>query len=814
MTTLMEDVRYGLRALARTRGFTLLAVLTLAVGIGGNAAVFSLIDAVLLRQLPFADPGRLVNLYEHRNGQTGPISGHEFAAWREQNTAFQSIASYLHTAFNVTGGGDPEVLRALSVSSNYFDVLGVSPAMGRTFRSGEDRAGSNRVAVLSSRLWHRRFAADPSIVGRPIVLDNQPHEIVGVMTPRGDLDPDVWVPVDLPLEIQRVGKHSMSATARLAEGVTIERARADLDVVARHVERDFPGASTGHRVSVVALHEDVAGGVRRPAWVALGAVAFVLLIACANVAHLLLMRASARQKEIAVRAALGASRARLIRHLLVESVLVALMGGAAGLLLAAWVVDLLPALIAVDIPRLGDMRIDTRIIGATLIVSLLTGLLSGLFPALRTSRLDGVVSLQDGARGSAAAPARIAAVLVVSEVALALVLVIGSGLMIQSFVRLIRVDPGFNAENVLTVPLALPAMRYTYPQQRVAAVESLVERIRALPGVTVVGGTTQLPLAPGENRIAISIEGQPPARPGEERRAGVRAVTADYFSAMKIPLRSGRHFSASDARVSLPLIRWFPQQRPYPRYDEPQPPPVALINETMARRFWPGEDPLNRKIRILSTDPVTIVGIVGDVRHAGLAAAPQPELYLAHTQEPAGALTLLVRTSVEPMRLAGAVREQIRALDKDLPVAEMRTMEEILSTSVGRPRFDTLLLGTFGAVALLLSAIGIYGVTSHSVAQRTREIGIRTALGANPRAVLRLVLGRALSLTVAGIGAGLIGAWALTHLLATLLFEITTTDLATFAGVSVLLAVVSTIASYIPARRAMRVDPLIALKTE
>ncbi len=445
--TMLQDVRYGARALARTKGFSVTAVLTLAVGIGGNTAVFSLVDAVILRPLPYHDPDRLVALSERRADGTHPISGHEFAAWRDRTTVFEAIAAYLYVSFTATGAGDAEPLDARLVSAGYFDVLGIAPRLGRTFRAGEDRAGSNRVAVLSHRLWQRRYGGAPTVIGRSIVLDGVPHEIVGVMDPRGDLDPDIWVPVDLPQELRRVGRHSTFAIARLAAGVTLERARSDLDVIARQVEREFPDASTGHRVALVPLHEELVGSLKRPAWVALGAVAFVLLIACVNVTHLLLTRTASRQREIAVRVALGAARGALIRQLLVESVLLALFGGSAGLLVSVWIIDLLPALVR-DVPRLSGMRIDVRVLTATGLISLVAGLAAGLAPALRGTRRDLRTRMQAGPQATTAAPTATAGVLVASEIALALVLLVGSGLMIRSFVRLTRVDPGFEPAGV------------------------------------------------------------------------------------------------------------------------------------------------------------------------------------------------------------------------------------------------------------------------------------------------------------------------------------------------------------------------------
>jgi putative ABC transport system permease protein len=540
----------------------------------------------------------------------------------------------------------------------------------------------------------------------------------------------------------------------------------------------------------------------------------VLLISCASVAHLMLTRGTARQKEIAIRGALGASRARLVRFLLADSLTLALLGGTLGVLLAAWVVDLLPSIQAVDIPRIAEASLDGRVLAACFLISIATAVVCGIVPALHGSDTPLAMRLVDGARSSAAGPARISSLLALSEVALALILLVGSGLMMQSFLRVARVDPGFNPERVLAVPLALPGARYANPEQRLQTFEALSQRLRAVPGIAAVGAVSQLPLLAGDNRIVFDIEGRPPAGPGGELRTSLRVVAGDYFRAMQIPLRRGRVFSASDRRRAVPLIRWFPQQPAPAGFDEPQPLPVAIVNETMARQFWPGADPLDRRVRLLFSPWITIVGVVGDVRHGGLAEQPRPEIYLTHLQEPQNALVLLARASADPLDAAGAVRTAIRGVDADLPVVDMRRMEDVLSASLGRRRFDAVLIATFGGVALVLALIGIYGVTSYAVGQRTREIGIRTALGAGRLDVLRLVLGRSLLVTAAGVGVGVAGALALTRLLDALLFEIQPTDARTFLFAALGLGGMALLASYVPARRALGVDPLEALRRE
>ena len=815
MQNVVQDIRHAWRGLAQTPGFSAMAVATLGLGIAACTAIFSLLDAVLLRPLPYRDPDRLVAVHERLNGVPGlNLSAHEVAAWREQTDVFDGIAGYMFSALNLTGGGDPRMVRAFTVTANFFDVLGSSAAVGRTFLSGEDRNGANRIAILSDRLWQQRFGGQPSAVGASILLDNEAHRVVGVMPPAGALDPDLWVPIDLPAETRRMGRHGMRVIARMKAGVSVERAENDVVVISKRLEDQMPFMNTGHSALVVPLHRTIVGGARRPLLVIAGAVGFVLLIACANVAHLLLTRGVGRQKEIAIRAALGASRGRLIRFLLIESLVLGLVGGATGVLLATWIVDLLPAITAVDIPRLAEASMNGRVLLLCLGVSLLTGIVCGVMPAVRGSRATLTAPLGDAARGTSASTTRLSNMLALSEVALATVLLVGSALMIQSFVRLARVDPGFNPRNALAVPVSLPGARYAAPEQRIRAFEELNTRLAALDGVRAAGAISQLPLTGFDNRAVFAIDGRPPTRPGEESRASLRHVAGDYFRAMEIPLRRGRLFAASDARLSVPLIRWFEQQPQPPRFDEPQPMPVAVINEAMANRFWPGEDPIGRRIRILFSPPVTIVGIVGDVRHHGLSLDPAPEIYLSHTQEPSSMLTMVVRTSGDPSQAAGAIREQIRAIDRDLPVVHMEAIEDVLTASLGRPRFDASLLGAFGGVALLLAMIGIYGVTSYAVGQRTREIGIRTALGASRRDVLRVILGRAVVVTLAGIAVGVAGSLAITGLLERLLFGIQPTDAWTFAGAAAALAGMSLLASYLPARHALAIDPLQALRME
>ena len=816
METLMQDVRYGWRTLAKSPGFTVVAVLTLALGIGANSSIFSLINAVLLRPLPFKEPDRLVAVWERRassNEANLPISAHEFVAWRDQSHSFEGLALVQQFGFNLTGAGDPIAVSASLVTADCFSVLGVSPLLGRAFLPGEDQGDGNNVAVLNEGLWKRRFGSDPDIAGKPINLNDKSYTVVGVI-PAVDFMPDVVLPINISAEAQKVGKHGHQVIGRLKPGVTMEQAQADVAQIAERLETQFPKNNAGHGVQIISMQQNAVGEVRPALLVLFGAVGFVLLIACANVANLLLSRATSRQKEIAIRTALGAQRVRLIRQLLTESCLLAAIGGGAGLLLALWIVDLLPKIKAVNIPRINGVSVDGQVLLVTIGLTLLSGIITGLAPALRSSRQNLIQSMTEGTRTSAGgARRRIGSTLVVAEVALALVLLAGGGLMVKSFVRLLNVDPGFDPRNVLRLDLSLPGPRYPEPGQRMRFYEQLLGRLKTLPGVEVVGATTQTPLRPGDNWSSFAIEGRPAPMPGQESNAAMRSVSSDYFRAMKIPLRDGRYFTEADARVALPVMRWFEQQ-PYPEhYHESQPAPAIIINETMARTFFPNEDPLGKRIRIIASPWLTIVGIVGDVHHTGLNTRPNPEMYLSDLQEPSDSMAVMVRTSGDPLALGSAAREQVMAVDNEQPVS-ITTMGQIFSDSIGGQRFNMLLLTIFGALAFGLAAVGVFGVINYSVAQRTQEIGIRIALGAKRRDIFRLVVGQGMVLALLGVGIGLAGALALTRLISGLLFAVSPTDPVTLLVVSLLLSSVALLASYIPARRAMNVDPMIALRYE
>ena len=815
MDALFKDLRYGIRGLLKRPGFTAIAVLTLALGIGANTAIFSVVNAVLLRPLPFKEPDRLVVVWERRENSGAadlPVSAHEFAAWRDRSHAFEAMTLVQPDGLNLTGRGDPVTVSAWRVSAEFFSVLGVPPLLGRTLAPGEDQVGGAKVVLLAQKLWTQRFAADRGIANQTILLNDQSYTVIGVM-PTLELMPDVLLPIDLPAELQRVGKHSNDVLGRLKPGVTLAQAQAELAYVSHQLEQENPDANLGHGVQAVALHEEVTGNAQRPLLILFGAVGLVLLIACANVANLLLTRATARQKEMAIRTALGAARWRLIRQTLTESLLLAVSGGALGLLAAIWLVDLFSRITAISLPRLEQVSVDRRVLLATVVFSVFTGLLTGVAPAWRASESRLYRWMNESARSSAGAGRRrIGNALVVLEVAMAVVLLVGGGLMLKSFIRLVRVDPGFDPHRVLRLDLSLADLRYKAPQQERAFYEQLIERLRGLPGVESVGATTHTPFV-SESWAPFAIEGRPAPPPGAQQQAAMRTVSNDYFRTLKIPLRKGRFFSDADARVALPLIRWYEQQ-PYPvHYNDPQPAPVVIINETMARLYWPNEDPLGRRLRIVASPWLTVVGVVGDVRHSGLNFPPNPEMYLSHLQEPETSLAVMVRTTGDPLRLASAARDQVKAIDKDQPV-NVNTMEQVLSNSVARQRFNAQLLGVFASVALILAMIGVFGVINYSVAQRTHEIGIRIALGAQRRDVFTLVVGQGLVLAVLGVAIGSAGALALTRLVTGLLYGVSPTDATTFAVVSLLVTLVALLACYVPARRATRVDPLVALRYE
>jgi putative ABC transport system permease protein len=802
-----QDIRFGARMLRKQPGFTLVAVLTLALGIGANTAIFSIVNAVLLRPLPYQAPDRLTQVWEHNRSKNKPhssVAPANFLDWKGQTQLFEGMAAYdIFPGFNLTGAGEPERVQAARVSVGLFPLLGVSAVTGRVFTIEEEQRGHHQVALVSYGLWQRRFGADPGLVGQTLSLNDQSFTVVGILPPDFHFLPteyEIFIPMVLDgWEATARGTHPLRVVARLREGITLAQAQAEMDQIAHRLEQEYPKFNTGVGVTVVPLHEQLVGESRRALLVLLGAVAFVLLIACANVANLLLTRAVTRRKEMAVRMALGAGRVRLIRQLLTESLLLAGAGGVSGLLLALWGVHILKTFLLQNalLPRGEAIGLDGRVLVFTLGISLVTGLIFGLAPGLAVSKTDLNDALKEGGRraGGGVQDRRFRQALVIGEVALALVLLVGAGLMIQSFLRLRQVDPGFRPENVLAADLSLPASRYKDGRQISHFQRQLLERIAALPGVRSVGAAAYLPFSGTNNSWTYEIERRPTLPAIEWKDAGWRPVTANYFRTMSIPLIDGRDFAASDDVESAPG--------------------VAIINETSARTFWPGEELLGNRFK-LEGRTYTVVGVVKDVRHARLDGKAEPEIYFPYSQLPITwrGMTVVARTEAAPEELAAALRSAVEELDKDQPIYRVRTLEGAIAESVSRPQLYLLLLGSFAALALLMAALGLYGVMSYAVTQRTHEIGIRMAFGAQPRDALKLVIGAGLTLTLIGIAIGLLAAFALTRVMESLLFGLSATDPLTFAAVAFLLIAVAFLACYLPARRATKVDPMVAMRYE
>ena len=798
MDGLWQDLRYGFRMLFKHRGFTAIAVLTLALGIGATTSIFTVVDAVVLRPLPFEEPERVVRMWgKFSQGNQASTSPPDFLDYRAQNSTFEEFAAMRPSSFNLTGDAEPERVIAAQVTTNFFRALGVRPIHGRDFSAQEEQSGLDRVAIISEALWRRRFGGDLPIVGKTLTLDGQNYSIVGVAPAATRLldETDVWSPLTFDSPSMKVRRfHFLRAFGRLKPGITLQQAQADVDAVAIGLEEQYPESNTTWRLRLVPLREEMLGDIRTPLYVLLGAVAFVLLIACANVANLLLARAAGRQKEIAIRSAMGARPRRLIRQLLTESIVLSIAGGGVGLLVAVWGTALLVKAAPDTIARANEVGADKRVLGFTLLISLLCGLVFGLVPALQTSKPDLNESLKEGGKGTAAGIShnRTHGFLVVAEMALALVLLVGAGLLIQSFRRLQTVDPGFNPTNALTMRLFLPESKYGQPGSTSAFVDQVLERVAALPGVKAVGTTTQLPLRGGGDTY-FKIEGRPFSGPNQQVTALNPAISHDFLNAMGIALVRGRPFTYQETK-------------------EPQ--KTVIVNEAFARSYFPDEDPLGKRLIIDLGDSVTceIIGVTRDVKQFSLQSSPTPTMYLPSIE--VGRPTLVVRTSGDPLALTSAVRAAVQTVDKDQPVANVASMEQILSSSVGEPRFRTLLLSVFAGLALVLAGVGIYGVMSYTVARRTHEIGIRMALGARPGDTISLVVAHGLTLALIGVGVGLAGALGLTRLLSSLLFGVSATDPLTFVAISVLLTGVAAVACYIPARRAARVDPMIALRHE
>jgi putative ABC transport system permease protein len=804
METVNKDLRFAIRMLLKNPGFTIVAIVALALGIGANTAIFTVVNSVLLRPLPFKDPARLVITYT-LNAKIGPgkipLSVADYLDWRAQNQVLESMAGFSTNRFNYTSGETPQQVQGAWVTADFFTVLGTEARLGRTFQHEEDQPGTEAVVVVSHGFWQRHLSASADVIGQQINLNSRPYTIVGVM-PTGFAFPDeseLWAAQKLDPPTRR-GPYFMFGLGRLKPGVTIEQATAELGVIAANVQTATGSTQNDWTFTAASLSESIVGDVRPALLVLLGAVVFVLLIASANVANLLLSRAAAREKEIAIRTALGASRFRLIKQLLTESFLLAFAGGAIGLLLALWGVDVLVALSPESIPRIKEVRVDGGVLAFTLLLSLASGVVFGLAPALYSSRLNLNESLKEGGRGATESIGRrrLRNTLVVSEIALSLMLLIGAGLMINSFVRLQNVNPGFNPENLLTMHISLPFVKYNDGNKTIAFYQQLLAKVESLPGVGSAGLAFSLPPNLLEVSDDFAIE-EHPTPPGESNPAApVVWVSTGFFKTMGMPLLAGRFFTDADNANS---------------------PDVVIINESMAKRYFGNESPLGKRFKQGGLDRMgnpwmEIVGVVGDVKYSGLESKPEPAYYISHLQGRSRSMYMVVRTHTDPMNLSSAIHNEVWSIDKDQPVARVRTMEQVLSASVSQPKFHTLLIGVFAVTALLLAAVGIYGVISYSVTQRTHEFGIRMALGARQASIIKMVVGQGLRLALIGTGIGLVGAYFATEVLTSLLFGVSATDPLTFISISLFLTGVALFASYVPARRATKVDPMIALRYE
>jgi putative ABC transport system permease protein len=803
MRALLQDLRFGARMLWKNPGFTLIVLLTLSLGIGANTAIFSVVNAVMLRQLPYKNTDRLVRLREsnpERGWLSYSVSHPNFLDWRARNQTFEAMAATADESFNLNTGDDVDVIRGATITADFLPALGVSPALGRNFLPEEDRPGGNtRVALITHGAWRRRFGGEPDIVGKTLTINDNPFTVVGVLPESfswGGPRNEVFTPL-APDPARSRGDHRLTVIGRLKPGVALERALADMNTTAQQLAQQYPETNRGWSVVGQKFYDWIVPVERRRAlYVFVGAVIFVLLIACSNVANLLLARGAARQKEISIRMALGAGRFRIIRQLLAEALLLALIAGGLGLIVAMWTVEALKTMNPTNLPRLDELSVDGRALAFGLLISLVTGALFGLFPALQASRPDLNGTLKEGSRGGGGAGGqRVRGALVIAEVSLSVALLIGAGLLLRSFSKLQDVKLGFEPENLLTMRISLPRSRYQGDPEAWAFYTRLLREVKALPGVQDAALTSLAPLGGGGTSGEIQIPGRAAASDGGMPSSAWRVVSPGYLRTLGIPLR-GRDFDERDTAESQP---------------------VTIISEEMARRYWPGEDALGKPVtlRSLGAKTYTIIGVAGDVRSFGPDAEPGPLAYVS-TAVMARAIRsdLVVRTRAEPMAQTAAVRGVFRSIDPNVPVYDIRTVERLLYDSLGSRRFNMFLLGSFAGVALLLASVGLFGVMAYLVSQRTREIGVRLALGAQPRDVFRLVIGHGMLLALIGAGVGLAGAFGLARFLETLLFQIKPTDALAFTLAPALLLGVALLACYIPARRAMKVDPMVALRCE
>ena len=810
MDLVWKNLVYSVRMLLKRPSLTAVAIIAIALGIGANTAIFSVVNTVLLQPLPYDQPQQLVMLATEQRDQAldgrGGFSVPDFLDVQKSTKTLEAVATHQGTGTIVTDGGDPERLLGAAVNADYFSVLRVKPVLGRVFTHDEDKPGAPQVIVLSHSLWQRRFGGDPNIIGREVNIGGK-TTVVGVL-PAGfeypfsdDQQQDFWEPIFSAAwmtknQREERADRSLPVIARLKPGATLEEAKAELDLLSRQIEQQSPVSNTNIVFNVVSMHEDITRDYRPALLVMLGAVGLVLLIACANVANLLLARAAARQKEVAIRMALGASRKRIAAQLLTESLLLSVAGGVLGLLLASWGMDLLVAYGPADVPRLRDVSIDRYVLFFTLGVSTLTGIVFGLAPALHASKPDPGNMLKDSGRGVSHGRNRMRSALIVSEVALSLMLLVGAGLLINSFWRLLHTDAGFDPRGVLALDIPLSRTKYPKSEQRPAVFEQLVERMKALPGVRDASLTSNVPLTDFDVELSFQIEGREPYKPGNEAVADYTAVGADYFRTMNIALQRGRVFANSDTATT---------------------PQVMVVSDAFVKRYFPNEDPVGRRIVFDGPTPTPreIIGVVGDVRRNGLDADVEPEMYVSHVQNPERRMNVVIRTDArDASQLTPAARAEVKAFDPDQIIWRTQTLEQLLGTSVAPRRFNMMLLGIFASVALVLAAVGLYGVMSYSVTWRTHEIGVRMALGAKRADVLRLVVRQGMIMALIGLAIGLIGALSLSRVMSSMLHGVSPTDPLTFTGVSIVLLVVALLACLIPARRATRVDPIVALRTE
>lgn len=807
MHKLQQDLRYAVRTLAKRPGFALIAVVTLALGIGGSTAIFSVVDAALLRGLPYKSPDRLYHLWERTPQQEYSKREFSYPDYQDyqQNTVFEGLAAYTGGGAILSGSGEPESLGAPRVSANFFSVLGVDPIVGRTFQPGEDAPGAAKVTVLTYGMWQRKFGGDRGVIGRALTINGESYTVVGVLPASFQfaLRPaDLWLPYQpTQSQLTRRFMHGTNLIGRLKSNLDVAQAQSELGVIASRIEQQYSDSHAGTKAILVPLQEEVVGAVRPILLVLLGAVGFVLLIACANVASLLLTRSLSRQKEVAVRSALGASRWRVIRQLLTESLLLALVGGVAGLLIAYFGTPALVAALPVNqlnaMPFLKSLHVDAGLLSFSFALSLFTGLLFGLAPALQSTRLDLNEVLKEGGRNaSAGAGHRLRSAMVVTEIALAVVLLVGAGLMMKSLLRLLQVDVGFKTQNLLTMTVVLPAVKYDEANQRVSFNQQLNERVQSLPGVVGAGTVNILPLNSG-NTTRFNVVGDPVPPPGQEVEANIRTVNDNYFQTLGIPLIAGRFFDDRDKADA---------------------PGVVIIGKSVADRMFAGRDPIGKRLNYtaIQGEPDVIVGVVGDVKITGLDEAIRPVLYYPFRQSTSPVANLVIRTSNDPTAIVNSIRNEIRNLEPEAAILNVRTMDQVISETPASfmRRFPALLISIFAGVALLLASIGIYGVVSYSVSQQTHYIGVRMALGARPADILKMVLKQGIVLVLLGVTIGVAAALGMMRLLSTLLFEVKTTDAGTFAIVTGTLFVVALLACYLPARRATKVDPLVALRYE